>query len=775
MRKILHVAILSLAFFATSFSLSAQTTTGLQLWLKPEGLTNTVSLSQVSFWTNSLGGGNDATNGIAANQPAYLANALNGYPVVRFKDDGSNVTGNSNLNWLASGLPLSANSNSFTAILVFESQTTGQRDTLMQQLGGNGTTILYVETNATAATPALVGFASSKLLQSPYAYPIRHWTILALVQDAIAGTQSIYQNGTLLTSTNIGTTATLANAGWLFGCNKNKTTHGLNGDIAEIMVYGQALTVADVGNTTYYLAQKYGFVVLTDNFDTPDTTDLQANLTSRQSGSAAQAGYYWESAQIVGNKVQLSLTTSTFATEHITPRVNFVTNESGSFHLSYDIPSFTNSSANPYNSWVGVVIRSAYALNNPVSPDGFCSVVFFNGGSQEWINGSMVGGNGNRGIAPPYHIDLIADNNTLTYLINGTNVVGVYTLPCSSANQVTLSLGSSENATATIDNFAFSATPIASEILANYPASSKVADAFNAADSSDINATVAARQTGSAAPIPWSTNGNVNTILSLTGNTMLMTNSPNGSAANGMASPSVDLRQFEHMNSFRMRFTVSGANDDVSNDSWVGVRFRDSRAARFIASADGGGTAINLFPGDGRWYLWQSFLGATNTSASVASGTVTVSNSYAFEIEVRTNVLRMTINGQPLLLGCGTTTYQLSPAQAANFVTLQCFAVAPATAAYAQFDGFSFESLDPGFAVPAPTILNPAYTAAGANSAFTFSFNSSNPIFYAVDSKNSLTAPGWNYLGGLVGNGGLVSYTNNPATNSPAFYRLRLP
>ena len=250
---------------------------------------------------------------------------------------------------------------------------------------------------------------------------------------------------------------------------------------------------------------------------------------------------------------------------------------------------------------------------------------------------------------------------------------------------------------------------------------------------------------------------------------------PNGGAAIGMASPGADLRQFEHLNSFRMRFTVSGANDDVSNDSWVGVRFRDTRPARFVASADGGGTATNLFSGDGRWYLWQSFLGATNTSAVVASGTVTVSNSYAFEIEVRTNVLRMTINGQALPLGCGTTTYQLSPAQAANFVTLQCFAVAPATAAYARFTDFSFESMDPGFTIPSLTILNPACTPAGANSALNFSFNSSSSIFYAVDSKIDLAAPTWNYLGGVVGNGALASYTNSPATNNLEFYRLRVP
>ena len=71
----------------------------------------------------------------------------------------------------------------------------------------------------------------------------------------------------------------------------------------------------------------------------------------------------------------------------------------------------------------------------------------------------------------------------------------------------------------------------------------------------------------------------------------------------------------------------------------------------------------------------------------------------------------------------------------------------------------------------APTIINPSY----ANPAFKFSLNSVIPVFYAVDTKSNLLSATWNYLGGVVGNGGTVSYTNNAATNSPGFYRVRIP
>ena len=768
------ITLICTALLLFTASLRAQVTNGLQLWLQPEGLTNTVALSKVSYWTNSLGTGNDATNGIIANQPTYLPNALNGRPVLRFLDDGSDVANNPNLNWLVSPLPLSANSNAFTAIIVCESQTTGQRDTLIQQLG-SGTTLLYVETNATPATPALVGFASGQMLQSPYAYGVRNWVILALVQDPVAGTQKIYQNGLLLVSTNIGDTTALANVGWLLGCNKTKATHGLNGDIAEVMIYDQALSATDVSNTSYYLAQKFGFVVLTDNFDTPDTFDLEADVATRQSGSAAPAGYYWQSAEIVNNQLKLTIPAGApggFPIEAVTPKVNFLTNESGSFQISYDITSYTNSGG-IYDGWVGFIMRSQFDLMSPIGePGSFANIIFYNGGWQDFVSGGMVsGGNPSPVIPPPYHIDIIVQNNIATHIMNGTNVLGVVNLPCPTANKVSLSLGSVQAglpATATFDNFSFTATPIAPEILPVWSSTLRLADSFTTTDTANLDQDVNTRQTGNAKPIGFVTGGTTLSTVAISGGQIAITNSPTGAdPANGMVSPDADFRQLEHLNSYRMKFTAFGANTTANNNTWIGVRWRDTRTGRFLNSGNGGGNGLNLFP-DGRWYFHQ-------TSNLVASGSIPVASAYVFEMEVRTNLLRMKINGQPLNLGCGAETYALPVSQAANFVTLQFFAAPSTTGAYATFDNFSFESLEPGFTIPAPVILTPGYTAAGTNSAFTLSVNTTNEIFYAVDSKLDLNGPVWSYLRGFVGNGGLVTVTNASATNALQFYRVRVP
>ena len=772
MRTSSFLAALAGAVIFTSSPVQAQVTTGLQLWLKADDLTNTVSPSKVSWWTNSAGLGFDATNGAPATQPTYLASALNGRPVVRFTDDGSNVANNTNLNWLVSPLPLSANSNSFTAIVVFDSQVSGQRDTLIQQLG-NGTTLLYVETNAVPTlNPRINSFASGKELPSWASYTTRSWLIMALVQDTATGTVTLYQNGFALTNTTIGATATLANAGWLFGCNKNKSTHGLNGDLAEVMIYDTALSAGDVGATTYYLAQKYGFVVLTDSYDTADTWDLNADLATRQSGSAAPAEYFWQQAAIESQHIKADITSNPFnlnwISEPVTPKVNFLTNDAGgNFQFSFDITNFTHSGANFWDSWVGFLIRSPFTLAGP-NATGFGSILFNNGARQDFIDGNMIGGAPFGTPTNNFHVDLRVANNVLTYVVNG-QVLAVYNLPCPAGGYITLTVGgvpTSLPITCGFDNFSFNATPLAPPIL---PRAGKLqlADSFATPDTTDLNANLATRQSGAAAPVPYVTTGNFNASVAIAGNAVVITNQPTGEGSVGMFSPSADFRPLEHLNSFRLRFRAFGTNETSGNDSWIGLRFRDTRVGRFVASEGGGGNAINFFP-DGRWYFFL-------TNSMLAYGTVPMAASYQFELDVRTNLLRMTINGQPLLLGCGADAYALPPTQAANFLTFQCLASSSAVGAYAWFDIIEFTALDAAAAVPSPLIKEAGYGLAGADPAFRFSFDSVKDVFYSVEGKGSFATPGWNYLGGLVGTGGSLNFTNTPATNAAGFYRLRVP
>ena len=228
------------------------------LWLQADSLVQADG-SPVSIWPDSSGNAFHATNGIAANQPLFRLNILAGKPVVHFNDDGSTATANPNVDYLVSPLNWNGNSNDFTAFIVFRANVVGVRDTLIQPLGA-GTTVLYVETNATPATN-FYSFASSQSLVSTSRYSGAVWTIAAVEQDTVSKTLRIYRDGQVDAATTIGTNAAPSSGGWLFGCNKPLTGNGLSGDIAEILIYPRVLSAPERHATDSYLAAKYSLPV----------------------------------------------------------------------------------------------------------------------------------------------------------------------------------------------------------------------------------------------------------------------------------------------------------------------------------------------------------------------------------------------------------------------------------------------------------------------------------------------------------------------------------
>lgn len=776
MRKTTLVSLLTLTLF--SVGLNAQTTNGLQLWLKPEGLTNTVTASPISFWTDSSGGGYHATNNTGVKQPTLINNALNGYSAVHFTGDGSLVVG-PNVNYLHSPLPFNATTNPFTTVIVYRSDFVGSRQQLIHQIGGYA--LLYVLTNNAPLNTNLVSNASGQVITSS-ASSDAGWKIITLVEDAT--TIKMYENGGLVGSTTLALTpVATSGGGWVFGSRQTKDRMGFNGEIAEILVYNNALTGTERAVTENHLATKYNLpatlTLLADDFNTvADPGGLNDDLGVRQTGLVAPQSYLSGGGpvNIAGGRLSLSNSTPAAGYEYFyaAPNWNLLPYEGGAtVQISFDIVDLAGAyTANANDTWASFSL-SQYpdGGGGPVTDWGMLIRTNGTGATISWPGGSLSFGGISVTPTNQYHVDMTIANGTVHLFINGVDQ-GTTTILCPLGNAVSrlfFGLGQNNNGAASVnfDNLVVTRTSTSGPVVGS---SLQLADAFNSANAADINAGVA-RQTGPAAPAAWITNGNVNTVLSISGNTLLMTNSPGGGQAIGMASAGVDFRQLEHLNSFRISYTVSGGNDTGPNDSWAAIRFRDNAPSHFVADADGGGTGINFFTGDGRWFLWQSVLGPTNTSSVVTLGTVPVAASYDFVIEVLNNVMQVKINGLQLALGCGGAGYNLPASQVANFVNLHCFAGAPATAGYAAYDNFKFEALNPGFSIPAPTIVNPATVGAG----FKLGVNSSNAVFYAVDAKTNLTAPAWSYLGGFVGNGGLVYFTNSPALNAQQFYRLRVP
>lgn len=777
---------LFMATLVVSFSTQAQTLSGLQLWLTPEGLTNTAALSPVSYWTNSLGTGNDATNGIPANQPVFVPGTLNGYPVVRFLDDGSTATANPKLDWLVSPLPVSGNGKSFTAIIVAASQLSGLRDTLIQQLGSGSTILYHEQTSATNPAPVIRSFASTRDLASPYPYESRSWKIYAVVQDMAAGTLSIYENGFVIASTNVGTAATLANQGWLLGCSKNKNTHGLNGHIAEVMIYDTALNPSDLTTSTYYLAKKFGFVLLTDNFNTGDTSNLDQDISLRQSGALAPQPYDWSMASIAGNQLSLSIGGGAFTAQSFCPDTNLFKLTGKDFQVGYDIVNFNNTGDVWGGAWAGIAINhSQFKPASPVTPDGLAAIISTNGARVFFLNGTPLGQyGGNPGgppgdaayethsVRPPYHVEVTVSDNTAVFKVTGTNsfgttnLVDVIPLTCPVGNYVSLSIGGAAAASLTYDNLSITASPKAPEILT--PLASMpvllLGDTFNTLDTTNLVDSLPARQSGSAATVSWMTQ-HFNAESSIQANQLILSNTPPAGAPSvAMVAPTLDFRKLEHLSSFRLRCSMKsfgGINE------WVGIRFRDTWPGVFVAEASTPGIGL-IIRGNGDWGMFQS-------GTLISSGNAGIAPSYALEVEVRENVMRASLNGELLNVGCGQTSYLLPNTQINNYVTLQAYANQNVVGHYAAFDDFEVSSLDTGRSINIPVMVNPVYTMVGTNRAFKFDFASVGNVFYGVERKADLTAASWTDALRLYGDGTVITVTNLVGEAESGYYRVKVP
>ena len=79
------LAPLSAATSAIAFS--PEQVSGLELWLKADGITGLANADPIATWPDSSGNSRDATQATSGMRPTYRTNVVNGKPIVRF--DGS--------------------------------------------------------------------------------------------------------------------------------------------------------------------------------------------------------------------------------------------------------------------------------------------------------------------------------------------------------------------------------------------------------------------------------------------------------------------------------------------------------------------------------------------------------------------------------------------------------------------------------------------------------------------------------------------------------------
>lgn len=203
---------------------------GLQLWLKADSL-SLANNDPVASWTDASGNSNHATQGTSGAQPTFKTNILNGLPVVRF--DGVNDMLN---------LTTHLTSHAMTIIAVANKTGTGTQAIIVTDSNE-----IYAEVSTNWGSYLGDFLDGGSTLSSSF-------SVLSVVTRNYNDVDLV-KNGSLVTRVNGNTWYT--RSGTAIGADPSGVQF-LGGDIAELLVYGSALSSTDRGNVEAYLQGKYG-------------------------------------------------------------------------------------------------------------------------------------------------------------------------------------------------------------------------------------------------------------------------------------------------------------------------------------------------------------------------------------------------------------------------------------------------------------------------------------------------------------------------------------
>jgi hypothetical protein len=224
----------------------------LTTWFKADAITGLVNGSRVSVWPDVSGNGDDAGQTNLTRQPVYLANAINGLPVIRFTAANSNE-----LEFIR---PVS---DDFTIFCVFRSthgygagsyyyQGAGLVSGEVSGVAADFGTCLFANGQVSAgtgnpdvATESAAGFNNG----------LPH--VMTFKRIASTGEVDLYLDGQLAGSVTGSTASLTACARLVLGAQQTMINY-LDGDIAEVKIYGSALSDYNRGVEEGGLACKYG-------------------------------------------------------------------------------------------------------------------------------------------------------------------------------------------------------------------------------------------------------------------------------------------------------------------------------------------------------------------------------------------------------------------------------------------------------------------------------------------------------------------------------------
>lgn len=249
----------------------------LQTWLAANAITGLVNQAAVADWPDLSGNGDDAIQTNAIQRPAYVTNAINRLPVVRFNAGNSNV--------LTFSRPVQ---DDFTIFCVFRSTQGYGSGTLYFEGAGlvNGEvsgvtddfgTCLFANGSVSAGTgdPDVAA-------DSPGGYNDGNPHLMTFRRTESTGETDLFMDSVFVGATNGSTTPLTAPAQLVLGAQQTMLNF-FSGDIAEVKIFSSALPDNQRLTEEAELECKYG---ITSTNETATAPAVPAGLTG-QPGSRA--------------------------------------------------------------------------------------------------------------------------------------------------------------------------------------------------------------------------------------------------------------------------------------------------------------------------------------------------------------------------------------------------------------------------------------------------------------------------------------------------------
>lgn len=246
-RKGVLAGFVVLALVAMGAAADVMPTNTLRVWLKADAIGGASNGDAVAVWPDSSGNGFDATNPPAL-APSYRTGILNGLPVVRF--DG--------LTSYLQRVSYPHGTNDLTLIVVVRrnGSSSGYQNVFIAgatSFSAPGGSFYQIWAPSPPASALNGNFAAGSLdISSGVGFAGDHFQIVLLQKAAAAGgTSRMFVDGSPA-GTGFGAQS-ISNGYWLGAWNVN----WMNGDVAEVMLYGSALDTNDRQLAEGALAWKY--------------------------------------------------------------------------------------------------------------------------------------------------------------------------------------------------------------------------------------------------------------------------------------------------------------------------------------------------------------------------------------------------------------------------------------------------------------------------------------------------------------------------------------